>query len=37
MDEYAAQCYTDAECEAVFVDLFPQGFVGQDVLENIGP
>jgi hypothetical protein len=23
MDEYAAQRYTDAECEAVFADLFP--------------
>jgi hypothetical protein len=37
MDEYAAQRYTDAECEAVFTDLFPQGFAGQDVLDDIAP
>ena len=37
MDEYAAQRYTDAECEAVFADLFPQGFAGQDVLDEIAP
>jgi len=37
MDEYAAQRYTDAECEAVFADLFPQGFAGQDVLDDIAP
>ena len=37
MDEYAAQRYTDAECEAVFADLFPQGFAGQDVLNEIAP
>ena len=37
MDEYAAQRYTDAECEAVFADLFPQGFAGQDVLDAIAP
>src|SRR6266446_311979 len=37
MDEYAAQRYTDAECEAVFADLLPQGFAGQDVLDDIAP
>jgi hypothetical protein len=37
MNEYAAQRYTDTECEAVFADLFPQGFAGQDVLEDIAP
>lgn len=38
MDEdYAAQRYTDAECEAEFARLFPQGFAGRDVLDEIAP
>jgi hypothetical protein len=37
MDEYAAPRYTDAECEAVFADLFPQGFAGRDVWDDIAP
>jgi hypothetical protein len=38
MDEnYAAQRYTDAECEEEFAYLFPQGFAGQDVLDELAP
>ena len=36
-EEYAAQRYTDAECEAEFALLFPQGFAGQDVLDEVAP
>src|SRR2546422_788653 len=37
MDDYALHRYTDTECEATFADLFPQGFAGQDVLDELGP
>jgi hypothetical protein len=29
--------YTDAECETLFASLFPMGFAGKDVLEEIAP
>ncbi|MBI2876263.1 MAG: hypothetical protein HYY20_05220 [Candidatus Tectomicrobia bacterium] len=37
MNDYEAGCYTDAECEAEFAHLFPQGFAGQNVLGEIAP
>ena len=37
MYDDAVERYTDAECETVFVRLFPQGFAGQDVLDEITP
>jgi hypothetical protein len=37
MDDDASQRYTDAECEAEFACLFPQGFAGQDVLAELAP
>lgn len=37
MNDYAIYRYTDAECEAAFVHLFPQGFAGQDVLDDLAP
>src|SRR6266705_2013715 len=37
MDDYALHRYTDTECEATFADLFPQGFAGQDVLDELAP
>lgn len=35
MDDYALHHYTDTECEATFAELFPQGFAGQDVLDEL--
>jgi hypothetical protein len=29
--------YTDAECQNLFASLFPEGFAGQEVLEEIAP
>ena len=29
--------YTEAECQTVFASLFPEGFAGKDVLEEIAP
>lgn len=29
--------YTDAECQTLFASLFPAGFAGKDVLEEIAP
>ena len=29
--------YTDAECQTLFAFLFPAGFAGKDVLEEIAP
>ena len=37
MDDYALHHYTDTECEATFAELFPQGFAGQDVLDQLAP
>ena len=37
MDDYAVHRYTDTECEATFAELFPQGFAGQDVLDELAP
>ena len=37
MNDYEAYRYTDAECEAEFARLFPYGFAGQDVLDEIAP
>jgi hypothetical protein len=37
MDDYALHRYTDTECEATFAHLFPQGFAGQDVLDDLAP
>ena len=36
-DDDTYQRCTDAECEAEFAGLFPQGFAGQDVLDDIAP
>jgi hypothetical protein len=37
MNDYAIYRYTDAECEAACVRLFPHGFAGQDVLNDLAP
>ena len=37
MHDDALQRYTEAECEADFTRLFPRGFAGQDVLDDLAP
>lgn len=37
MNHDDAYRYTDAECEAEFARLFPYGFAGQDILDEIAP
>jgi hypothetical protein len=37
MHDDALQRYTEAECEADFARLFPYGFAGQDVLDDLAP
>ncbi|HEY7494981.1 MAG TPA: hypothetical protein VIH59_28250 [Candidatus Tectomicrobia bacterium] len=37
MHDSTVHCYTDAECEAEFAHLFPHGFAGRDVLDEIAP
>ena len=37
MNDDARQRYTEAECEADFTCLFPHGFAGQDVLDDLAP
>ena len=37
MHDDALQRYTEAECEADFTRLFPHGFAGQDVLDDLAP
>jgi hypothetical protein len=37
MHDDALQRYTEAECEADFARLFPHGFAGQDVLDDLVP
>ena len=37
MHDDALQRYTNAECEADFTRLFPHGFAGQDVLDDLAP
>ena len=36
-DEELRKRYTDAECQTLFASLFPSGFAGRDVLEEIAP
>ena len=37
MNDYEVDRYTEDECETLFASLFPQGFAGSDILDDIAP